>query len=167
MLGNRPAPPVIDGLYVLEYAYADSSVRFEQRKTLNVDGKWLGRVPCLALCQPFDDSGFMVQHCSKKWESRGVAAGYKTVRDAKLRVARSYHGISSKWRKQRVAKRKARTEYRSELAARACSFCGRTPLEVQSMAEMKVRICNICVDRFYRAMHPVKARDLTVRSSGP
>ena len=154
MHANRPPPPVISGLYVLEYVFADRTVRYEQRKTLNVGGKWLGRVPCLALCQPFDDSEFMIQHCSRRWESLGVAAGYKTARDAKLGLERSYRGITSKWRKQRVAKRKALAAYTRDLRAEACSFCGRTPLEVQSMAEMNVRICNICVGRFYRAMHP-------------
>ncbi len=154
MQAQRPSPPVIAGLYVLEYAFVDRSVRYEQRKTLNVGGKWLGRVPCLALCQSFDGSGFMIQHCSKRWESLGIASGYKTARDAKLSLERSYRGITSKWRKQKVAKRKAHAAYQHELQAASCSFCGRTPLEVQSIAGMNVRICNVCVDRFYRAMHP-------------
>ena len=154
MHASRPPPPVIAGLYVLEYATADRSVRYEQRRTLNVGGKWLGRVPCLALCQPFNDSGFMIQHCSSKWESLGVAAGYKTARDAKLSLERSYRGITSMWRKQKVTKRRAHTAYKRQLRAESCSFCGRTPLEVQSMAGMNVRICNICVERLYQAMHP-------------
>ena len=44
-------PPVLAGLYVVEYAEADTSIVFEQRRTLNVDGQWLGRLPCLAICQ--------------------------------------------------------------------------------------------------------------------
>lgn len=147
------APPVIAGLYVLAFAHADKSVRFEQRRTLNVDGKWLGRVACLALCTPFDETEFMVQYCDSRWNPLGIAAGYQTAQDAKERVERSYHGITAKWRRQEVSKKKARARYQAELKAESCSFCGRTPLEFTSVAGDKVRICNHCVDGFHEAMH--------------
>lgn len=153
MSRKRRAPPVIAGLYVLAFADADKSVRFEQRHALNVDGKWLGRVPCLALCTPFDKTEFMVQHCDSGWYPLGIAAGYKTVQEAKERIERSYHGITEKWQRQEVPKMRARAVYQAELKAESCSFCGRTPLEFTAVAGAKVRICNHCVDSFHEAMH--------------
>lgn len=146
-------PPIIDGLYVVAFAYADKSVHFEQRRTLNVNGKWLGRVPCLALCTPFGKKVFLIQHCNKNWVSRGTAAGYKTLREAKARIERSYHGIGSKWQRQAVSKRKAHALYKEQLRAVSCSFCSRTPLQFEKLAGNKILICNHCVDSFYEAMH--------------
>ena len=147
------APSVIAGLYVLAFAHADKSVRFEQRHTLNVDGKWLGRVPCLALCTPFNERAFVIQHCTESWEPLGVAAGYKTVKEAKERIERSYHGIGAKWQRQELSKRKALALYEAELRKDNCSFCGRTPLEFTAAVGDTVRICNHCVDSFHEAIH--------------
>jgi len=146
-------PPVIAGLYVVAFAHADTSVRFEQRHTLNVGGKWLGRVSCLALCRSFEKAEFMIQHCSKQWEPLGIAAGYKSIEEAKQRIERSYHGITPKWRKQTVPRKTARAAYKAELKAESCSFCGRTPPEVTAMVGSKTRICNHCVDSFHEAIH--------------
>jgi hypothetical protein len=89
-------PPIIAGLYVLEFAHADESVQFKQRHTLNVDGEWLGRVPNLAICQAFDSQEFMVQHCNEEWEPLGIASGYMSVIDAKDSTEQSYDGINEK-----------------------------------------------------------------------
>jgi hypothetical protein len=153
MSRTRGAPPFIAGLYVLAFAYVDRSVRFEQRHTLNVDGKWLGRVPCLALCEPFDKAGMLIQHCDKNWYPLGIEAGYKSIQDAKKRVERSYHGITAKWTKQSVPKKGARALYQAELKSESCSFCGRTPLQFTAVVGSKVRICNHCVDKFHEALH--------------
>jgi len=148
------APPaVVGGLYVVEYAHADDSVRFEQRNTLNVGGTWLGRVPNLAVCQHFDRPEFLIQHCSESWEPLGVAAGYKSIDEAKEPIERSYHGIAGKWIKSKTGKEEARAAYTAELKAEACSFCGRTMLEVTAMIGEQPRICNRCVDDFHRAIH--------------
>lgn len=153
MSRKREAPPVIAGLYVRAFAYVDKTVQFEQRNTLNVGGQWLGRVPCLAICEPFDEAEILIQHCDNRWNPLGIAAGYKSVGEAKERIERSYHGITEKWRPQRITKKKARALYQAELKAEACSFCGRTPLEFTAVVGSKVRICNHCVDSFHEAMH--------------
>ena len=153
MSSNVKAPPVLGGLYVVAFARVDRSVRFEQRHTLNVGGKWLGRVPCLALCVPFRQKGFLIQHCSRGWEPLGVAAGYKSAADAKKHIERSYRGISSKWQRQEVPRREALAIYEAELKKDSCSFCGRTPLEFSAVTGKRVRICNRCVDSFHEALH--------------
>lgn len=153
MSRSRVAPPEIAGLYVVAYAHADQSVQFEQGRTLNVDGEWLGRVPCLALCTPFNGSEYLVQHCDSNWAPLGVAGGYASAKEAKQALERSYQGVSATWEKQPVPKRTARAAYRAELKAESCSFCGRTPLEFSAVAGKKVRICNHCVDSFHEVMH--------------
>ena len=156
-------------MYVLEFAHADRTVRFEQRHTLNVDGKWLGRVPFLVICVPFektDETEFAIQHCDRNWYALGIAAGYKSVKEAKERIERSYHGISEKWTKQNIPKRKARVLYQAELKAESCSFCGRTPLEVIAMmVGSTVRICNYCVDSFHEMIHSKRGKIDKHRSS--
>ena len=117
-------PPVIAGLYVVAFAHADSSVRFEQRHTLNVGGKWLGRVPCLALCRSFERAEFMIQYCSKQWNPLGIAADYKSIEEAKERIERSYHGITAKWRNSRFRGKWRSLPKRLNLKQRAAHFAG-------------------------------------------
>ena len=149
---NRP-PPTIAGLYVLEFAYADKSVVFKQRKTLNVGGEWLGRVPKLAICQPFDNQEIMVQYCSEEWEPLGIASGYMSVIEAKDSVERSYNGISEKWELTNNNIEEEKIRYETELNDTSCSFCGRTILQITAMVGDEVRICNYCIDEFHEVIH--------------
>ena len=161
-MSKSSSPPFIAGMYVLEFAHADRTVRFEQRQTLNVDGKWLGRVPFLVICVPFDktdETEFAIQHCDRNWYPLGIAGGYKSVKEAKERIERSYHGISEKWTKQSISKRKARALYQAELKAESCSFCGRSPLEVISIvAGSTGRVCNYCVESFHEMIRPKRSK---------
>jgi hypothetical protein len=146
-------PPVLAGLYVVTYATADADVIFEQRQTLNVDGQWLGRMPFLAICQDFNSGEYLIQHCTEDWEPMGVAGGYASMDEAKARIERSYHGISNKWILANTSIEEARAINEAELLARACSFCGRTPLQYTTIIGDAVRICGHCVDEFYAAIH--------------
>ena len=66
-----PKPEFIDGCRVLAYANVPDSVPFTGRLRLNVDGRWLGRVPNLAV--GIADAGeFVVLHCDAEWESLGI-----------------------------------------------------------------------------------------------
>ena len=152
----NPPPPVLDCAHVIEFAIADETVIFEQRKTLNVGGEWLGRVPCLAICQNFDNAEFLVFHCNLEWEALGVAAGYVSIEDAKQKMERSYDGLFAKWKVANYSRDDAVTYVDAQFKAQSCSFCGRNLRQVKSMAgdeADKVRICNNCVDGFYEGMH--------------
>ena len=153
---NRP-PLALDCSHVIEYAVNDEGVTFEQRYTLNVGGEWLGEVSNLAICQNFDETEFMVFHCNAEWEVLGVAAGYGSIQEAKERAERSYHGITSKWIASGYSRDEAVKYVEDQLKDKSCSFCGRTPLQFQAVAGDAVRICNICVDRLYEAMHESKS----------
>jgi hypothetical protein len=146
-------PPVLAGLYVVEHAEADESIIFEQRRTLNVDGQWLGRVPRLAICQDFDTHEYAIQHCTENWEPLGIASNYASIEEAKAAIERSYHGIRAKWTPSDTSFDAARALNDSELRAGACSFCGRTRLQAQTMIGDAVRICGQCIDEFHAAIH--------------
>jgi hypothetical protein len=126
---------------------------FEQRHHLNGDGQWLGPVPCLAICQDFDTLEYAIQHCTQDWQVLGIAGGYGSLDEAKSAIERTYRGISAKWRVAETSFDAARGQNESELRASACSFCGRTPLQVQTMIGDTVRICGQCVDEFHAAIH--------------
>jgi hypothetical protein len=146
-------PPTIAGLYVLAFANVDETVQFKQLNRLNVGGKWLGRVPNLAICKPFDKQEFMVQHGSECWESLGIASGFKSVIEAKESTERSYNGISEKWKLTHNSIKEEKARYEAGLKATSCSFCGRTILQITAMVGDEVRICNHCIKEFHEAIH--------------
>jgi hypothetical protein len=149
----KSPPPVIDGLYVAAYAEVDAAVVFEQRRTLMVDGKWLGRVPNIAICREFDLPEYSLQYCDDRWESQGISAGYASVDKAKSAAERAYHGIRDKWIDAGMTCEEARAQYAAELRADACSFCGKSPPEVASMIGYSVRICDQCIRDFHAVIH--------------
>ncbi len=149
----EPAPTILAYTYVVAYAHVDDSVQFEQRHTLIVDGQSLGRVPCLAVCEELATGEFMIQHCTEDWEPLGVAAGYKSAREAMDSAARSYHGIESKWIANRASRTEGLAAYQEQVKTESCSFCGRTIFEVTTMVGDAPRICNHCIDTFHEALH--------------
>jgi hypothetical protein len=155
---SPPPPPVLAGAYVVAYACIDGSVQFVQRHTLSVDGQWLGRVSCLAICEDFESAEVLVQHCDESWEPLGVSAGYRSVDEAQQRTELSYNGVSSKWVPASTSKVDAHAHYLAELRNRSCSFCGRTPLQVSTMFGAEARICNHCVQSFYDGLNEAPTR---------
>lgn len=148
----NPAPSILAGTYVVAYAHADDSVTFVQRKNLSVDGEWLGRVPCIAICEDFETGALMIQYCDETWDTLGIAAGIKIVADAKRQAELSYPGIVNLWRDSPISKNDAFTTYKADLADECCSFCGRTPLEIDMMFGDDAKICNHCVQSFNREL---------------
>jgi hypothetical protein len=78
----RNPPPVLDSARLLDYAVLDESVSYSGHSSLFVDGKELGPVPCLAICQALDGAGVLLFHCSDDWTVLG-AAEYLSVAEAK------------------------------------------------------------------------------------
>jgi hypothetical protein len=137
-------PPVVDGARVLAFANVDKSVAFTDSGSLLVDGKPLGKVPCLAICEA-DDGAVLLMFCDKKWSSLGVV-GCASLARAKTRAEQDYVGISRKWIKASVTRRAAKQYLESLYRNQRCSFCGRTPLEVgQIIGGREARICDLCV----------------------
>jgi hypothetical protein len=90
-------PRVFYDARVLEYAEVDNSIEYVERGCFFVDGKLLGPVPQLAICQSPDESEILVEHCDSEWNSLGVQGGFHSVEEAKARVERSYPGLMNKW----------------------------------------------------------------------
>jgi len=62
-----------------------------------VDGKEIGRVPCLVICQDKDSRLFTLYYCDSDWNLLGVATNYQSVDAAKHRAERIYPGSSERW----------------------------------------------------------------------
>ncbi len=92
---DRP-PPLLDSAKVLKYAIVNTSVEFTGRLCLYVDGKLLGKVPKLAICQNYKAKDYLLLFCNKKWKVLGVA-GYKSIQETKEKAERAYKGITKKW----------------------------------------------------------------------
>ena len=146
-------PPALDCAHAIEYAVVDNSVTFEQRFTLNVGGEWLGEVPQLAICRNLDETELMVFHCGSDWKVLGVAAGFDSIDEAKAKTERSFRGLTPKWAPTGYSRDDAASYLAGHFKDMKCSFCGRLPMQFQSIVGTKVRICNHCVKEFYDALH--------------
>ena len=85
--------PVLNCARVLAYVIVDNSVVYTERGSFFVDGKLLGRVTRLAICQNIDESEILILHCDNEWNSLGAQGGNYSVEEAKSSVERSYHGL--------------------------------------------------------------------------
>lgn len=143
-------PPILDSARVLAYAVVDESVIYSEQGRLFVDGKLLGPVPRLAICQYLGESRIFVFHCDNEWKVLGVAGDHSSLQDAKTATERSYRGISDKWVDSSVTEDEAREFLKLEFSGEECSFCGRWPFEVgQMIAKGNLRICGKCVGEFH------------------
>jgi hypothetical protein len=150
-----PPPPAIESARVLAYAIVDDSVRWNRRKKLIHDGKEVGPVPCLALCQNAwgDWQSIHVFHCNSDWEVLG-AGGAATLEEAKASAERSYPGVGAKWVFLNTTREAAREWIRRESAEMLCSFCDRIPAEMDRLIRGgSAAICNYCAVECHSKMH--------------
>jgi len=142
-------PPVLDCARVLEYAILNDSLSFSGKTLLFVDGKELGRVPCLAICQNLNETEVLLFHCGSDWTVLGVG-GYDSVSAAKNRAERIYPGVSSCWVQAHVSENEA-SKYLDEMwGDQRCSFCGKRPDEVgQIFGRGSAYVCSNCISEFH------------------
>jgi hypothetical protein len=62
-----------------------------------VDGKEIGKVPCLAICQEKNSQLFTLYYGDQDWNLFGVATNYRSVDAAKNRAERIYPGSLACW----------------------------------------------------------------------
>jgi len=62
----------------------------------------------------------------------------------------SYRGLMDKWVDTSVTEAEARAFLEKEFADEKCSLCGRWPIYVEKMIGNTVRICNICIEEYYK-----------------
>jgi len=88
---------MVNDRVLLHYAVLSDSVGFNSgHQLMFVDGKEIGRVPCLAICQDKDSTQFMLYYCDSNWSPVGIAS-YDSVDAAKRRAERIYPGSTACW----------------------------------------------------------------------
>jgi len=139
-------PPVLDCARVLRYVIIDKSIEFSGRSLLFVDGKELGEVPCLAICEEKKTGAVLLFHCTRDWTVLGCSA-HESVTDAQVRAEGVYKGAFSRWVDANVSREAAEAYLDEMLGKDRCSVCGKRPDQVDSFVQRgSVRICNYCAE---------------------
>jgi hypothetical protein len=142
-------PPVVDCARVIEFAVLNETVGYRGRTLLFVDGKELGQVPCLAICEDNKPRGVMLFHCNREWTVLGCSA-YGSIAEAKDRAEHIYPGLSPCWANAHVTEAQAE-QYLDELFAdERCSFCGKRADQVEQFIQRdQTWICDHCIVEFH------------------
>lgn len=149
---NSVPPPVLDGARVLAYAVVDETVIYTGRSILYVDGKLLGAVPRLAICQQKAEAVLLL-FCDEGWGSLGVVE-CPSLSEAQKRAETEYKGISSKWVSVNVSEKELAQYLDEQADGLRCSFCGKPPEEVQQMFSVAAAcICDGCVREFSQSLN--------------
>jgi len=149
---DRP-PPVLDNARVLQFAILPQSIPFAGRSLVFVDGKELGRVPRLAICEDQPPAKVLLFYCDDQWRVL-AAAGYDSIDLAKARAERTYPGSSALWKESGVSEKEAEDFRNNLFGDDRCSFCGKRPDQIEQLiSKDDVRICNYCIDEFYDSIH--------------
>src|SRR5262249_17431985 len=158
-MSSEPSGPpgILFGGRVLEYAVLDDRAAYSGHSYLFVDGKELGPVPRLAICQSAEGEILLI-HCDDEWAVLGVAQ-FASIAEAKKRAERTYPGVTACWVS---APSKGENHGSDELetwAAERCSFCGKRPDQVRRMIEAgntqvegTARICDSCIIECYEML---------------
>ena len=147
-------PPILLDCWLSHYVRVGRSIPFSGRTNMYVDGREVGRVPCLAIGHAFRDGEVRLFHCGRSWAVRGNSP-HATVSAAKEQAERLYHGIGGGWLRTGLTGRAARAK-RTELWKHlACSFCGAPPPDVEkTFASRGVTICDVCIREFSAHIAP-------------
>ncbi|HYL57364.1 MAG TPA: ClpX C4-type zinc finger protein [Candidatus Acidoferrales bacterium] len=146
-------PPAVSSQRVLHYALLDKDVGYNSGHGLIlVDGRELGKVPCLVICQEAKTSKFLVYYCDIDWEASGCSA-HDSIAAAKTRAESIFPGSSAKWVEAHFTEEEV-TRYLDEIWIDCrCSFCGKRPdqgVEAIFKGSGNARICDKCVAEFSR-----------------
>jgi len=142
-------PPALDGFRVLEYATTARPARFSGRTHLFVGETEVGRVPRLAIAESLQTREIALVHATRAWRTIGIQSGFESRSAARQRAERMYPGITANWVKAAVTRRQAQAFEDSRWARFTCSFCGKTPPELDgsliTSRDREARICHKCV----------------------
>lgn len=149
-------PPIIcvNDRVLLAYAILDDSVGFNQgHGLLFVEGKEIGRVPCLAVSQDKNSDKVMLYFCKRDWSLLGIAA-QDSVTEAKKKAERIYPGAARCWVDAHFTDDDVARYLDEAFAEMRCSFCGKHPGKTMAATFQSgsARICGSCVAEFYRQL---------------
>src|SRR6266404_6227603 len=155
-------PPVLCFARLLAYAIVDESVVFTGKRQVYVEGKPLGRVPCLALCQDVapDEDEIMLFHCDEQWNVLGVSGGETDLEAAKADAEVAYRGIAAKWIDTSISSEEARRWLEQQYPQDLCSFCAQRPSEFPTaFGRFKSLSSSACMPKDFAMVHIHKSDD--------
>ena len=133
------------------FAEIDSSVKFMNRKNLNVGGEWLGEVPKLAICKNIEERDYRLVHCDNDWNHLCGVETRESIQEIKDVAEKHYNGINSKWIETNFHESSAKDIIEKELEKTLCSFCDKNPYGADEPLQMfvgkKAQICSKCVQQ--------------------
>ena len=94
-------PSVIHSAPVRLYAMSGGSDAWTGTLTVFVDGKLLGPLPRLAICEDLLSSDFLLMYCDENWTPVGVTAG-PSLNHVKGVAERAYLRLVDKWQEFRT-----------------------------------------------------------------
>ena len=114
---------------LVQYAVLTDSVGFTKGHGLFfVDGKEIGRVPCLAICEDKESEAKTLYFCGDDWSPIGIAP-CASIEAAKRKAERIYPGSSACWLEAHFTQEDANRFVDEMWATQRCSFCGKRPDE--------------------------------------
>lgn len=156
---QTPTPPPIictNDRVLLHYAVLHEAVGFrEGHKLLFVDGREIGRVPYLAICQDKDSPNVILYFCDGDWKPLGIGAE-GSIDNAKKKAERIYPGSSRCWVEAHFSEGDVAEYLDKAFADLRCSFCGKRPDETMEdtfQSSGNARICGDCITEFYRELN--------------
>ena len=149
---STPPPKIgVNDRLLVQYAVLTDSVGFTAGHGLFfVDGKEIGRVPCLAICEDKESEALTLYFCGDDWNPIGIAP-CASIEAAKRKAERIYPGSSACWLKAHFTAEDANRFVDEMWATQRCSFCGKRPDEDPSTLFQGIgsaRICGDCIRQF-------------------
>jgi len=138
-------PRIIDSAFVKAFAVLDSTVTFKSRTYVYFDGKQVGQVPALAICQYVGEAEFLMFYCNEDWKVLGISA-FETLEAAMNRAEIEYEGVSKKWQHPNITEKDLLPE---DLEPK-CSFCDKPYFKTDGLFEGRdAFICHQCVHNLH------------------
>ena len=147
-------PPTIHCDRVIAFAIVNKSVAYSGHTSLFRNGKEVGRVPCLAICDDRKHADILLLHCDRDWTVLGCGGGYGSVAEAKENAERIYPGLSTHWVDAGYSEEDAERHLDEIFQDDRCSFCGKRADQIEKLiGKDQLRICNLCIDEFHGIIH--------------
>jgi hypothetical protein len=149
---SHTPPPVLDHGRVLEYAVLNDRVEYSGHSLLFVDGKEVGPVPRIAICQSLNNPDIVLLHCDNDWNVLGAGI-FNSAGEAKSRAEKTYPGVATCWIKSHFTNEQVSKHLEEIWNGLHCVFCGKMPYEVERLIEKSgVGICDSCIEELYQML---------------
>jgi hypothetical protein len=152
---NKPPVTLFYPSYVIEFAIVDSSITFVDRKTLNVGGEWLGKVPKLAISKDIETSEYRLSHCDDDWNDLCSVQTSTSIDLIKQIAEKHYQGITKNWIPTNYKQSDAEVLFLEEADKYRCSFCKKSYYDnaFTTIIGEDPKICDVCVKKFYEIIN--------------